>query len=97
MKLIPPTVPDRGPKALTSSMSTSKIETVGNEMYDVECLKLINEYFYGVRIFPGQDPTHVYVGWVTTMYHLHSKDFNQDKVRTASVHVVDDMDYLLEK
>jgi len=96
LKLVPPSIPDRQPKALTGSMSNSKIETVGNEMYDAECLKLINEYFYGVRIFPGQDPTHVYVGWVTTMYHLHSKEFNQDKVRTSGVYIVDDIDDVVE-
>ena len=27
-------------------------------------LELINEYFYGVRIFPGQDLDGTYVGWV---------------------------------
>lgn len=46
----------------------------------------------GVRIFPGQDPTHVYVGWVTTQYHLHSKDFNQSQVLKSSIIIVDDYD-----
>ena len=31
---------------------------------DDEMLELINEYFYGVRIFPGQDLDGTYVGWV---------------------------------
>lgn len=70
----------------------SDVEMVGNEMFDAECLQLINEYFYGVRIFPGQDPTHVYVGWVTTQYHLHSKDFNQSQVLKSSVIVMDNYD-----
>lgn len=39
-------------------LGSQHIESIGNEVYDSECLKLINEYFYGVRIFPGQDPTH---------------------------------------
>jgi hypothetical protein len=26
---------------------TSGVEAVGDELYDAECLKLINEYFYG--------------------------------------------------
>ncbi len=42
-----------------NALGTQAIESIGNEVYDTECLKLINEYFYGVRIFPGQDPTHV--------------------------------------
>ena len=52
-------------------------------------LELINEYFYGLRIFPGQDPAMVYVGWVTTQYHLHSNDFSQDCVRNITVQKLD--------
>lgn len=48
-----PSVPER-----QKNIGSQQIETIGNEVYDSECLKLINEYFYGVRIFPGQDPTH---------------------------------------
>ncbi|XP_050555821.1 ryanodine receptor isoform X34 [Spodoptera frugiperda] len=80
----------------TSTLAQSTTETVGNEIFDAECLKLINEYFYGVRIFPGQDPTHVYIGWVTTQYHLHSKDFNQSKVTKSSVIITDDYDRVVE-
>ena len=32
---------------------------------------------YTRRVFPGQDPSMVYVGWVTTQYHLHTQDFNR--------------------
>lgn len=42
-----PTVPERQKNALGSQ----NIDTMGSEMFDSECLKLINEYFYGVRIF----------------------------------------------
>ncbi|RVE49455.1 hypothetical protein evm_005886 [Chilo suppressalis] len=80
----------------TSTLAAATTETVGNEIFDAECLKLINEYFYGVRIFPGQDPTHVYIGWVTTQYHLHSKDFNQNKVMKSSVIITDDYDRVVE-
>jgi len=79
-----PQVPERQ-KAMSMGSQNNGIETIGNEVYDSECLKLINEYFYGVRIFPGQDPNHVYIGWVTTQYYLHSHDFKQSKVRRASV------------
>lgn len=48
-----PQVPDR-----QKTIGSQHIESIGNEVYDAECLKLINEYFYGVRIYPGQDPTH---------------------------------------
>lgn len=41
------------------ALGTQGIESNGNEVFDAECLRMINEYFYGVRINPGQDPTHV--------------------------------------
>jgi len=93
LKIIPPSVPDRSPKVM-SVPATSGVESIGNEIFDAECLKLINEYFYGVRIFPGQDPTHVYVGWVTTQYHFFSNEFNQSSVRRASVVIVNDHERL---
>lgn len=96
MKLQPPSVPDRSQKQL-SVPTSSGLESIGNEIFDVECLKLINEYFYGIRVFPGQDPTHLYVGWVTTQYHLHSKEFNQSKVRKASVVLLDEFDNIAEE
>ncbi|CAG9853862.1 unnamed protein product [Phyllotreta striolata] len=94
--LQPQTTTDRQQKQLTVTQP-SDIESIGNEIYDAECLKLINEYFYGVRIFPGQDPAHTYIGWVTTQYHLHSKDFNQNQVLKSSVIVVDDFERIVER
>lgn len=38
----------------------------------------IDDYYYGVRIFPGQDPAQVWVGWVTPQYHYHSSTFDAD-------------------
>lgn len=95
---IPPSPVAQGPKQMSSSnLGQPPVEGSGNEMFDAECLKLINEYFYGVRIFPGQDPTHVYVGWVTTQYHLHSKEFNKNKVRRGSVYIEDDYEMAIER
>ncbi|XP_058809913.1 ryanodine receptor [Phymastichus coffea] len=97
LKVVPPQIPERsGPKAM-SVLSGSGVEAIGNEIYDADCLKLMNEYFYGVRIFPGQDPTHVYIGWVTSQYHLHTKDFNLSKVRKVSVVIVDEYDRPIEQ
>ncbi|XP_055857539.1 ryanodine receptor isoform X6 [Episyrphus balteatus] len=95
----PPAAPERqaGPKAMSGgNLGNPSVESSGNEMFDADCLRLINEYFYGVRIFPGQDPTHVYVGWVTTQYHLHSKEFNKSKVRCASVVIEDYYEQIME-
>ena len=69
----------------TSIFQNGGEEGSGGEMMDSECLKLINEYFYGVRIFPGQDPAHVYIGWVTSGYHIHDMSFDQTKVRSVIV------------
>uniref|UniRef100_A0A182IRU9 Uncharacterized protein n=1 Tax=Anopheles atroparvus TaxID=41427 RepID=A0A182IRU9_ANOAO len=86
----PPMTPER------KGMGSPQVESFGNEVYDADCLRLINEYFYGVRIFPGQDPTHVYVGWVTTQYHVHSKEFGQNKVRHAAIYVEDETGKTIE-
>ncbi|XP_018801099.1 PREDICTED: ryanodine receptor isoform X5 [Bactrocera latifrons] len=95
---IPISPMQQGPKQLTSTtLGQPTIESSGNELFDTECLKLINEYFYGVRIFPGQDPTHVYVGWVTTQYHLHSKEFNKSKVRCGSVVIEDEYEVIIDR
>lgn len=72
-------------------------EDEDGELYDAECLNLINEYFYGVRIFPGQDPSHVYVGWVTTQYHCHSRGFNVSKIRRCTITGVDEYDSEVER
>ncbi len=56
---------------------------------DPESLELINEYFYGVRIYPGQDTNLVYIGWVTTQYHIHSMDFTHDLVRVCTIQKLD--------
>lgn len=39
----------------------------------------------------------VYIGWVTTQYHLHSQDFKQEKVRRASLIVEDDYEQIIEQ
>lgn len=36
----------------------------------------IDEYFFGVRIFPGQDLSNVWVGWVRPHFHAYDKIFN---------------------
>lgn len=30
----------------------------------------VDEYYYGVRIFPGQDASKIFVGWSTSKFHL---------------------------
>ncbi|KAK6101668.1 RIH domain family protein [Brugia pahangi] len=35
----------------------------------------IDEFYYAIRIFPGQDPANVWVGWVTPKYHFYAERF----------------------
>ena len=93
---MPPAVPERMvrgspsmqqsqlPPMMPSPVSSEHGEDP-SECFDSECMKFMNEYFYGVRIFPGQDPSHVFVGWVTTQYHYHSSSFSNESVRKVIV------------
>ena len=64
---------------------------------DAECRRLLNEYFYGGRIFPGQDPGHVYLGWVTTQFHLQDKVFDQSKDRKVTISRMDEAERMIER
>ena len=100
LKVIPPAIPDRRPSRQGSSPMIQPRGIMGGEDFDpmdVECMRLINEYFYCVRIFPGQDPGHVYVGWVTTQFHLQDKTFDQSKDRKVLISRVDDQERVIER
>uniref|UniRef100_A0A3Q3WQW7 Uncharacterized protein n=2 Tax=Mola mola TaxID=94237 RepID=A0A3Q3WQW7_MOLML len=42
------------------------------------------------RVFSGQDPASVWVGWVTPDYHYYSKNFSLSKIRTVTVTLGDE-------
>ncbi|XP_035465429.1 ryanodine receptor 3 isoform X3 [Scophthalmus maximus] len=50
----------------------------------------ITTYYHSVRVFAGQDPTDVWVGWVTPDYHYYSNNFNLSKNRTVTVTLGDE-------
>ncbi|XP_053408017.1 ryanodine receptor-like isoform X6 [Mercenaria mercenaria] len=50
----------------------------------------VDEYYYSVRIFPGQDPSQVFVGWMTPGFHSMDQHFDTRKVRHTVVSVLDD-------
>eukprot|EP00063_Salmo_salar_P056129 XP_014030964.1 PREDICTED: ryanodine receptor 3-like isoform X6 [Salmo salar] len=50
----------------------------------------ITTYYYSVRVFAGQDPSCVWVGWVTPDYHYYSNHFNLSKNRTVTVTLGDE-------
>lgn len=43
-----------------------------------------------MRVFAGQDPASVWVGWVTPDYHYYSKNFSLSKTRTVTVTLGDE-------
>ncbi|XP_063078860.1 ryanodine receptor 3-like isoform X3 [Engraulis encrasicolus] len=50
----------------------------------------ITKYSYSMRVFAGQDPGCVWVGWVTPDYHYYSKHFSLNKIRTVTVTLGDE-------
>lgn len=51
---------------------------------------LSHQYYYSVRIFPGQEPSSVWVGWVTSDFHQYDPGFELHKVRTVTVTLGDE-------
>ncbi|XP_069116591.1 ryanodine receptor-like isoform X2 [Argopecten irradians] len=49
----------------------------------------IDEYNFSVRIFPGQDPAQVFVGWVTPGFHFNESNFEMKKTRHVVLSVLD--------
>lgn len=43
-----------------------------------------------MRIFAGQEPSGVWIGWVTPDYHQYDPTFDLSKVRNVTVTVGDD-------
>lgn len=48
------------------------------------------QYFYSVRIFPGQEPNNVWVGWVTPDFHQYNPDFELHNVQTVTITLGDE-------
>uniref|UniRef100_A0A670I9Y8 Ryanodine receptor 2 n=1 Tax=Podarcis muralis TaxID=64176 RepID=A0A670I9Y8_PODMU len=51
---------------------------------------LFSHYYYSVRIFPGQEPANVWVGWITSDFHQYDTSFDLDRVRTVTVTLGDE-------
>ena len=43
-----------------------------------------------MRVFAGQEPSCVWVGWVTPDYHQHDMSFDLSKVRAVTVTMGDE-------
>ncbi|KAH0631540.1 hypothetical protein JD844_005911 [Phrynosoma platyrhinos] len=65
-------------------------EVVPDDRDDPEIIMNTTTYYYSVRIFAGQEPTCVWVGWVTPDYHQYDMNFDLTKVRNVTVTMGDD-------
>ncbi|XP_037400044.1 ryanodine receptor 2 isoform X22 [Pygocentrus nattereri] len=76
----------------STSNSSARLseEVLADERDDYEYLMQTSTYYYSVRIFPGQEPSRVWVGWVTSDFHQHDPAFQLDKVRTVTVTLGDE-------
>ncbi|XP_053540880.1 ryanodine receptor 2 isoform X2 [Ictalurus punctatus] len=76
----------------STSNSSARLseEVLADERDDHEFLMQTCTYYYSVRIFPGQEPSSVWVGWVTSDFHQYDPAFHLDKVRTVTVTLGDE-------
>ncbi|GFR18427.1 ryanodine receptor [Trichonephila clavata] len=104
-ELVPPAVPDRpsglSPSAAERASSPRRLSRIpteisppddGSDYLDSSSLDLVDEYFYGIRIFPGQEPNHVYCGWVTTTYKQFDTSFDTNRIRKVLFQGMDRQD-----
>ncbi|MBN3288490.1 RYR2 protein, partial [Polyodon spathula] len=65
-------------------------DVLADDRDDFEYLMQTSTYYYSVRIFPGQEPTNVWVGWVTSDFHQYDQAFELEKIRTVTVTLGDE-------
>uniref|UniRef100_A0A669P4V6 Ryanodine receptor 2 n=1 Tax=Phasianus colchicus TaxID=9054 RepID=A0A669P4V6_PHACC len=61
-----------------------------SNIYSFFFIILYIQYYYSVRIFPGQEPANVWVGWITSDFHQYDTSFDLDRVRTVTVTLGDE-------
>ncbi|MGH0129295.1 UNVERIFIED_CONTAM: hypothetical protein FKN15_004774 [Acipenser sinensis] len=65
-------------------------DVLADDRDDYEYLMQTSTYYYSVRIFPGQEPTNVWVGWVTSDFHQYDQSFELEKIQTVTVTLGDE-------
>ncbi|XP_073771088.1 ryanodine receptor 1 isoform X3 [Danio rerio] len=78
------------PPPVVPTMPRLMEDVVPDDRDDVEIISNTTTYYYSVRVFAGQEPSGVWVGWVTPDYHLYDLHFDLCKVRNVTVTVGDD-------
>ncbi|KAL2083644.1 hypothetical protein ACEWY4_021417 [Coilia grayii] len=80
------------PELTTSHSSARLLEDVLAVEKDKEKrLSRCSVYYYSVKVLPGQDPSCVWVGWVTPTFHQQQPHFfNPERVDTVTVTLGDE-------
>uniref|UniRef100_A0A6I8PDZ5 Ryanodine receptor 2 n=1 Tax=Ornithorhynchus anatinus TaxID=9258 RepID=A0A6I8PDZ5_ORNAN len=65
-------------------------DVLADDRDDYDFLMQTSTYYYSVRIFPGQEPANVWVGWITSDFHQYDTVFDLDRVRTVTVTLGDE-------
>ncbi|XP_056396363.1 ryanodine receptor 1 isoform X2 [Hyla sarda] len=78
------------PPPIVPAIPRLQRDVMADDRDDIEIIMNTTTYYYSVRIFAGQEPTGVWVGWVTPDYHLYDMNFDLNKVRIATITMGDD-------
>ncbi|KAI1893681.1 hypothetical protein AGOR_G00126200 [Albula goreensis] len=78
------------PPPVVPTMPRLVEDVVPDDRDDPEIILNTTTYYYSLRIFAGQEPSGVWVGWVTPDYHQYDQSFDLSKVRNVTVTVGDD-------
>uniref|UniRef100_A0A803VFA3 Ryanodine receptor 2 n=1 Tax=Ficedula albicollis TaxID=59894 RepID=A0A803VFA3_FICAL len=78
------------PLLLTSHSARLTEDVLADDRDDYDYLMQTSTYYYSVRIFPGQEPANVWVGWITSDFHQYDTSFDLDRVRTVTVTLGDE-------
>ncbi|XP_060047921.1 ryanodine receptor 2 isoform X1 [Erinaceus europaeus] len=78
------------PDYSTSHSARLTEDVLADDRDDFDYLMQTSTYYYSVRIFPGQEPANVWVGWITSDFHQYDTGFDLDRVRTVTVTLGDE-------
>uniref|UniRef100_W5KV56 Ryanodine receptor 2b (cardiac) n=1 Tax=Astyanax mexicanus TaxID=7994 RepID=W5KV56_ASTMX len=85
------------PELNTSGSSARLLEEVlAIERDDCNQLTGCTKYYYSLKILNGQEPSCVWVGWITSTFHPPEQPFDLEKVHTVMVTLGDDWGKVLE-
>ncbi|CAG00547.1 unnamed protein product, partial [Tetraodon nigroviridis] len=78
------------PPPVVPTMPRLVEDVVPDDRDDVDIILNTTTYYYSVRVFAGQEPSGIWVGWITPDYHQYDPHFDINKIRNVTVTVGDD-------